>query len=137
MAEELNFEQAWDIFFYYGQNDLALENKFDLYQAISQPKRSLFYNRMESCGLSEYENNPNSLQLQLLSRYDIANAIAYRNTLVTDGTQGTKDRRIALSQNSIGFETRNGELDIKILYFNFFEYTNPKVFSSPLTSIGG
>jgi len=137
MAEELNFDQAWDIFFYYGKSDLGLENQFDLYQIITQPKRSLFYNRRESSGLSEYENNPNALQLQVLARFDIANAVAYRNTLVVDGTEGRKDRRIAVSQNSIGFDNRNGELDISILYFNYFDYINPKIFSSPLSSLGG
>ena len=137
MAEIFNFEQAWDMFFFYGSNDLALENEFDLYQIITQPKRSLFYNRKESCGLSEYENNPNSLSLQVLSRFDIANSVAYRNTVVPDGTNGTKDRRIALSQNSIGFSSKNGELDITILYFNFFNYADPKIFGLPLSSIGG
>jgi len=137
MGLALNFEQAWDHFFFYGKSDLAVENQFDLYQMITQPKRSLFYNRREACGVSNYENNPNGILLQVLARYDIANSVAYRNSLVVDGTQGNKDRRIAVSQNAIGFKAKNDELDINIMYFNFFDYSEPKIFESPLSSIGG
>ena len=140
MAEVLNLEQSWDIFFYYGKSGLDLENRFDLYQIITQPKRSLFYNRKESAGLSEYENNPNGINLQVLARYDIANAVAYRNTIVVNGSEGLKDRRIAVSQNTIGFEKnkyKDDQLDISIFYFSFFNYTDPKIFSASLGSIGG
>lgn len=125
MAEIEDYKN-WDYFFYYGQIGLEEESKNDLWQLILQPKRSLYYNRRESAGINEYENRPNGIDLQIFARFEIANAVAYRNTLVTNGTDNTIDRRIAVSQNSIGFEARGGELDIQILYFLFADYEEPR-----------
>lgn len=135
MADIFNLDQAWDTFFYYGKGDLDIESRMDLHQIIFQPKRSLYYNRRESAGVASYENNPNGLQLQVLMRFDIANAIAYRNSLVVDGTGGQKDRRLAVSQNFIGFESNGENLDVKILYFLFGNYNDVKIFDSPLKAI--
>ena len=123
---------SWDSFFYYGQDTLENESQFDLFQLLLQPKRSLYYSRRESAGVSEYENLPNGLQLQIFARYEIAGAIFYRNTLVVDGSNGTKDRRIAVSQNSIGFEAKEGNLNIFILYFLYANYETPQSHSFPL-----
>ena len=132
MADTLQELANWDIFFYYGLSDLDLESRFDLFQILIEEKRSLYYNRQESAGITEYENNPNSLNLQINAKYDIASAIAYRNTIVTTGANNTTDRRIAISQNSIGFEVTGENLDIKVLYFLYADYEQPKSNSFPL-----
>jgi len=113
-------------FFYYGKNSLDDESRFDLFQLLLQPKRSLFYDRRESAGISDYENRPNTIELQVLGRFEIANAVAYRNSLVTNGADNTIDRRIAVSQNSIGFSARGEELDVNVLYFLYGDYETPR-----------
>jgi len=116
MDEVLQYADL-DYFFYYGENTLESECKYDLWTLLLQPKNSLLYDRQESAEIDEYENYPNAVFLQILLRFAIANAIAYRNSLVTDGSEGSKDRRIFTSQNSIGFQQREGELDIQVFYF--------------------
>jgi len=117
---------SWDYFFYYGKNDLETECRRDLLELLMQPSRSLFYFRRGSSGISEFENNPNGMRLQILGRYAIANAIAYRNTYVTDGTDDTRDRRIAVSQAGIEFSASSENLDIEIQYilYAFFNQLN-------------
>ena len=132
MDLEFNSSNSWDIFFFYGKNDLTLESQYDLYEMLLQPKRSLYFFRRGSAGVSEYVNNPNGIELQVFARFEIANTIAYRNTIVSRGEDGTIDRRIAVSQTSIGFESKKDELDIKILYFLFEDYETPKSNSFPL-----
>ena len=132
MGSEFNSSSSWDIFFFYGKNDLDLESQYDLYEMLLQPKRSLYFFRRGSAGVSEYVNNPNGIDLQVFARFEIANAIAYRNTIVSRGENGTKDRRIAVSQTSIGFESKNDELNVRILYFLFADYETPKSNSFPL-----
>lgn len=122
----------WDMFFLYGNNTIEDECLFDLYQLLMQPKRSLYYNRQESAGISEYENRPNGIDLQIFARFEIANAVAYRNMMVTDGSNNMKDRRIAISQNSIGFESKGSELNINVLYFLYENYESPKSNTFPL-----
>lgn len=129
---DFNDLQNWDNFFYYGQGDIDTESRFDLYQLLLQPKRSLYYNRRESGGVSEYENRPNTIELQVFGRFEIANAVAYRNTLVTDGSNGTIDRRIAVSQNSIGFNAKGNNLDVSVLYFLYTDFETPKTTNFPL-----
>ena len=91
----------------------------DLMQVLIQPKRSMLYNRQFGAGIKDRENFPNAVSLQIGLRYDIASAIAYRNTVVSDGTDNTRDRRIASSQFSIEFKQDRGNLDIRVYYFNF------------------
>lgn len=123
---------AWDQFFFYGKGDLHEESVYDLNELLFQPKRSLFYNRRASAGVSEYENNPNGIGLQVFARFEIANAVAYRNSQVSDGSDNLPDRRIAVSQNSIGFEAKDGNLDVRVLYFLYSDYEVPKSNSFPL-----
>lgn len=123
---------AWDQFFFYGKGDLHDEAVYDLNELLFQPKRSLFYNRRASAGVTEYENNPNGIGLQVFARYEIANAVAYRNSQVSDGSDGLPDRRIAVSQTSIGFEQSRENLDIRILYFLYSDYEEPRANSFPL-----
>ena len=132
MDLEFNSSSSWDIFFFYGKNDLDLESQYDLYEMLLQPKRSLYFFRRGSAGVNEYINNPNGIDLQVFARFEIANAIAYRNTIVSRGENGTRDRRIAVSQTSIGFESKDDELNVKILYFLFENYETPKSNSFPL-----
>lgn len=112
---------SWDLFFNYGDNDLDLEIESDAMMLVLQPPRTLYYNNLESCGI--VENYPNAVSLQVILRYNIAKAFAFRNRMVTDGSKGTKDRRIAVSQNSIEFETvGEGELNVSVLYIPFYNY---------------
>lgn len=139
MDYELEQLSDFDLFFYYGEkgSDLSLETQSDLYQGLIQPKRSLFYNRQASAGLVEKENFPNSVVLAILSRYDVTVWNAYRNTQVSDGTEGKPDRRISISQSSIEiFKNENGEFDIKINYIPFMNYQQFNSVSIPITRGG-
>jgi len=122
----------WDIFFFYGKSELDLECRFDLYELLLQNKRSLFYGRRLSAGVNTFENMPNSIELQVLGRFDIASAVAYRNSVVSAGSGGSVDRRIAVSQYSISFLAKDGNLDVNILYFLFSDYETPRNDSFPL-----
>lgn len=126
MSDIIQELPGWDLFFYYGESSLENESVFDLYLILLQNKRSLFYDRRESAGINEYVNTPNGINLQVFARFDIANAISYRNTLVTDGSNNTTDRRIAVSQNSIGFSAKEDTLDVNVLYFLYADYEKPK-----------
>lgn len=122
----------WDGFFYYGQNDLEYENQRDALEISLQPKRSLYYFNQYSCGTPDYENYPNAILLQIALRFDIANGYAYRNTLVKDGQDGFKDRRLAVSQTSISFVQQEGELSINVQYIAFADYANIQTINIPL-----
>lgn len=131
LISELN---AWDNFFYYGQNEFELELESDLMMLLIQPGRSLFYDNQESAGISDYENYPNNLILQIYGRYSISAAIAWKNRQVTDGSDNTIDRRIAVSQNFISFKTDIGNLDVSVVYIPFSQYTKFKTMNM---KIGG
>jgi len=127
-------EQAgsFDNFFFYGEADIKRENESDLLIGLLQPKRSLFYNRRDGAGIKEYKNLPNGLQLQATLRFVIANYVAFRNTRVTGGENNTRDRRLAVSQNTIGFERRGGELDVIIQFIAFVDITRSEQTSVPV-----
>ena len=114
---------AWETYLYYGNSPLQDECEYDLNEILLQPKRSLFYNRQMSAGISA--NKPNGIDLQVMGRFNIANSIAYRNGRVSNGLNGTKDRRIGVSQNTIGFDMAGSNLDITVLYFMFANYETP------------
>ena len=62
----------FDNFFYYGYGNLEDETKSDVMVTVVQPKRSLYYSRnLNSAGVSDYENYPNSMIKQVLIPYDI------------------------------------------------------------------
>lgn len=117
----------WDEFFFYGSNELHKECQGDLNELLMQPSRSLFYARQLSAGVGDYLNSPSGIHVQILLRFAIANAVSYRNLFVTNGEKGSKDRRIAVSQNSIGFQSNSGELTINVLYFLYADYQNPRI----------
>jgi hypothetical protein len=114
----------FDMFFYYGLNELEHETKSDLFQNIIQPKRSLFYDRAyDAAGIPRYENRPNSLALLVNIPYDIVFSISKRNSIVSDGSlPGTQDRRIALSQATIKLEINNDKLKLNVLYIPLADY---------------
>ena len=134
----INYEQIsdMDVFFYYGQNELQIENESDLVSGIMQDKRSLFYNRRDSAGLNNKENNPNTIQLIVLLRFDIVNWVSYRNTYVTNGSDNEIDRRIGVSQNFINFKKdKEGNLDVDVSYVPFADYDNRDVVSIPIGGV--
>ncbi len=138
-SQSYDINSAWDIFFQYGEKSksdmdiLDMECRTDLYELLIQNKRSLFYYRSGSAGVSEYENNPNGIGLQIFARFDIAEAVSYRNQLVSNGENGSVDRRIAVSQNSVGFEQPQAdELNVLVLYFLYANYEEPKSNSFPM-----
>lgn len=123
----------FDVFFYYGEIDLETEVESELMAGFIQPARSFFYNRQDSCGVYEKENFPNTLSLTINMSYDIVNWAAYRNIYVTNGQNNTRDRRVAISQNSINYEKDNkGNLDATIFYIPFFNYKKPSQLTLPI-----
>ena len=132
MSYPISTLRSWDNFFYYGQNDFDLELEFDLMLLLLQHPRSLFYDNQESGGIAGYENFPNGLSLQVYGRFAIAAAVAWKNKQVSDGSNGTIDRRIAVSQNSINFKVNKGELDVEVTYIPFSDYTKYRTFTASL-----
>lgn len=126
-----------DAFFFYGQNDPQLENESDLVRGLVQPKRSLFYNRQDGCGISSRENMPNSLTLEIGLRYDVVNWVSLRNNRVSDGSEGTRDRRLAVSQNTISFrrDAKRGNVDVNVGYIPFADIKNSGNVQAPI--LGG
>lgn len=116
--DDINVLKDFDIFFYYGQNELEIETKSDLMSNIMQSKRSLFYNRnLDSAGIQNYENKPESLSMQIGIPYDIVNSISKRNQYVTSGENGNRDRRVAISQTTVRVEINKlGQVDITVLF---------------------
>ena len=126
---------SWDIFFYYGQSDINLEMQSDLMLLALQSDRSLYYDRRESGGIAGYENHPNDLNLQVNIRYNIANAVAWKNGISASGIDGMPDRRIALSQNSISFLKSGGELNVALLFIPYSNFNNYKIINVPMAGI--
>jgi hypothetical protein len=115
-----------NIFFYYGQSDLDLETEHDIFLGINQPPESMFYNRSESAKVELYENYPNTILLQIGIKYDIMNWIMYRNSNVSDGTEGTLDRRVAASQEYMALEQEESNLNIDIFFIPLANYWEMK-----------
>ena len=125
-----------DYTFYYGTSDINEETQHDLMQLLVQPKRQLFYSRSEGAGVVEKSNYPNAISLQIGLRYDIANAIASRNQQVTNGANGTRDRRVASSQFAIEFnQDDSGNMDVVVNYFMYSDFNTPKNVSLPVGGI--
>jgi hypothetical protein len=117
-------ESSLDWFYFYDENDLNDETQHDLVEGFIQPRRSLFYNREDGCGIPDRENMPQSIILQIGIRFDIANWIAYRNTIVSTSNEG-KERRAAVSQSSISVKlNKNGQVDVEVMYIPFADIEN-------------
>lgn len=120
-------------FFYYGINDLRDELRHDIVQGVLQPKNTLFYGREFGAGATDFENYPNGLIFQISLRFAIVDFIARRNGQVSDGTNNTRDRRVAVSQNSIRItQDEEGNVNVDIYYVPFADYQNPDTITIPL-----
>lgn len=130
---EIDILYSDDFFFFYGDNNLDDEIKHDLLEQCLQPSRSYYYNREEAIGISDHENSPNSVVLQILLPYKIANGISYKNDLVEDGSYSDIDRRIALSQSTISIRRIDtGNLGINILFVPFKEIDQQRSIAFPI-----
>ena len=107
----------FDLFFYYGQNDLSIETKHDLMLNLMQPLRSLLGNRaLDATGVQRYENTPAGLTLSINLPYDIVSSISQRNQHVSNGEDGTPDRRVAISQSIVRAEIDGSEVSVTVQY---------------------
>jgi hypothetical protein len=113
-----------DHFFYYGEGIINERDECvsDLMQLLIQPKRSQYFFRRSGAGVKDFEGHPIGLMLKIGIPFSIADAIAYRNTYVSDGSGGYPDRRIATAQDAISFDVKgNGNIDITVLYVLFMD----------------
>jgi|WetSurMetagenome_2_1015567.scaffolds.fasta_scaffold10807_6 hypothetical protein len=126
---EISQLSSFDIFYFYGDANLDpdIEMESEILAGLIQPKRSLFYDRSEGCGITERENYPGALPLQVGVKYDIVNWMAKRNVQVTDGQNGYRDRRAAVSQKTITVgNNAKGEMDIEVKYIPFKDVQSVK-----------
>jgi len=115
----------FDNFFYYGQGDLKREIESDIHSIVNQNVRSLYYNRdNDSAGLDQYENTPNAIVQSVLIPYNVVSALSKRNVNVGNGQNGSKDRRIAVSQNSVKIDNKENFIDVSIFYIALFDIAN-------------
>lgn len=122
-----------DRFFFYDTTPVPIQNEGELVELLAQPKRSQFYNRRYGVGVHDSEDFSNTIGMQVGLRYDIVNAIAYRNTIVADGSRGLPDRRIAASFESVGVEQKaNGRTDVSVFYSNLQNYEQLNSVSLPI-----
>jgi len=116
----MNVEQYadFDNFFYYGNGDLNVETASDLLQLVVQRKRSLLYSRSRnSAGVME--NSPNSISMKILLPFDIVSSVSNRNLTTGNGQNGSKERRVAISQNQVKINQKGSESDISVFYVPF------------------
>lgn len=114
-----------DFFFYYGDMPLEAECAHDVMEIALQSKNSMSYFRDNGGGISGYENHPNTLKTQVMTRFAIADSLAKRNTYVASGQNDEPDRRVAVSQFSIDISGEGGNMDIAIIFFMFSNLNNP------------
>ena len=119
-----NLLSDFDIFFYYGQSDLEIETKSDLMANLSQPKRSLFYNRaLDSAGIYDYENFPEGPRVRVNLPYDVVNSFSKRNQFISNGENGARDRRVAVSQSTVRVEfSGRGNVNVTVLYIPLADF---------------
>lgn len=130
----MDFGAASDInnFFYAGMVDLDTQIQSEVLQAITQPKRSMFYFRDAGAGIPEYENTPITAQSRIMMAYDVVMAIAGRNAQVPNGSTGGVDRRVAVSQNSVTIEVKDDEVTLNVLYIPLHSLQSRKIPAVPL-----
>lgn len=123
----------WDTFFYYGLGKLEDEVRQDLLNGLTTAKNKLFFNRSDSAGVNDYINTPVGLAIQIGLKYAVVKWIAYRNTYTGDGTDNTKERRIATSQNEIQVDIINkNSVDLSVFYVSFSNYSQNTTINIPL-----
>ena len=102
-----------------------------------KPICSFSYNsygdRRDSAGVSKRENFPMALILNILIRFDIVSWVGFRNTYVTNGSGGEKDRRLGVSQNFISIDqNKDGNMDVNVLYIPFFDFSKKDTVTIPI-----
>ena len=125
----------FDIFLFYGEagSDIDIETQSDILAGMTQPKRTMYYNGQEGAAVPTSENAPLSLVFQINVRMNIVNWISKRNTEVTDGTNGTLERRVAVSQNSVVIDyDKSGAVQMTCNYIPFKDVKTPKNVSLPI-----
>jgi hypothetical protein len=110
-----------DSFFYASQIDLREEIKDDIEMSLIQEKRSLPYFRSYGAGVTEYENEPISFGMMIKMRYEIAMWLAKRNGYVSNGDNGTPDRRAVTSQMAISVKQNEAGIDITVPFIAFID----------------
>lgn len=108
----------FDTVFYYGQGELRDEIASDLLQILTQGARSLFYSRSRNAAGIQ-ENAPNSVSSKVLVPFDIISAISKRNDSTGNGQNGSKERRVATSQNQVKVEREGSNADVLVYYVPF------------------
>jgi hypothetical protein len=129
MDYEIEQLSEMDVFFFYGEpgSDVDMETQSDIVSGLMQEKRSLYFDRRNSAGVTEKENMPNSVSTAIFLRYDVTNWISYRNSQVGDGLNGTKERRVVCSQNTVLISKNNkGEINLNVYYIPFINISQPK-----------
>lgn len=123
----------FDNFFFYGYGELEDETRSDVLQNVMQPRRSLFYARnMDSAGLPEYENYPESMYKHIIIPYQVVESLSMRNQYVSNGSNDHPDRRVAVSQSTIRIEENKGEMNITILFIPLSDYKQTQQVNVPL-----
>lgn len=115
----------FDNFFYYGSGDLQDEIASDLLQILTQQKKSLLYSRSRNAA-GIMENTPNSITTKVLLPFDIISAISKRNLSTGNGQNGSKERRVASSQNQVKITQNRSEADISVFYIPFSDIKQKK-----------
>jgi hypothetical protein len=113
-----------DTFFYASHLDLRTEIMEDIEMSLMQPKRSLPYFRSYGAGVIEYENLPITFDMMIRLRYEIALWMAKRNGYVSNGDNGTPDRRAVTSQMGITVKPAENGLDIDVPFIALFDLTD-------------
>lgn len=135
MSENLKWKEIIDIdaFFYFDEIGLNHAVQHEIAIGLTQPKRSFFYGREDSAGVDEYINHPPGIHTEILLKYDIASWIARRNLQVTDGTDGTRDRRIATSQTLITVKSgqKKTEMDVSVEFISLEDLAKPLKLTVP------
>lgn len=108
---------SFDYFFYHGSQPLNEEIASEVLAMLNQPARTLYYSRSyNSSRVHDYENTPNSLVLEVGMPYDVVESIARRNTVVGDGAQNGRDRRVFASQETVSIQRSGGNVDLSVEY---------------------
>jgi len=115
-------------FFAWGTEPLADEVQADLELGMVQPKRSLFYDRSYGAGVPDRENGPVSAVGLVGIKYDVASFVALRNSRVSDGSGGTRDRRVAASQSTVDvtIKKNSGEVGVHLGYISYADLSSMK-----------
>lgn len=110
-------------FFFYGQGNIEQEIKHDILVGVTNPKRTMFYDREYGTDIDSYENKPISATMEVGIAFSVVEFMARRNNRVSDGSNGTRDRRVASSQSVIEISSKNrNDIDVEIRYIPFNDY---------------